>query len=91
MAGRRDFLKRFGIGIAAAPVAVQVAEAAMALPAKVASAPVPEPPKRYDPESFRNFYGMPTNGAITSSVCMSFNVPYVHIRPNPLYDRRSQS
>lgn len=43
MAGRRDFLKRFGIGIAAAPIVAQVAEAALVAPAKVV--PVPEPPK----------------------------------------------
>lgn len=75
MAGRRDFLKRFGIGIAAAPVAVQVAEAALTAPAKVAQVPVP--PKAQQ-QSVQTIAWYPNNGVVTTTTCMNFTLaPFI--------------
>ena len=87
MAGRRDFLKRFGIGIVAAPVAVQAAEAALTVPAKVT--PVPEAPKPTDkfavpsmPEYLRHMRSYPY--CVTTTASITFTMPQVHIAPCPV-------
>lgn len=79
MAGRRDFLKRFGIGIAAAPVAVQVAQAALTATAKVepilkaGDVVAYKPVAPAMPDYLRHMQADPY--CVTSTVCMTFHLP----------------